>query len=162
MLHHANASAHTSLLVLNFLANNNTVFTRLGPLLLFPISKTEETHERTEICYEERFCRKSPILYQKVLIRSASRIAKNVLYLRGTTLKGQYRYWWRNKYFSRKIKIHLIFWTTYVKLERLKYSSAPNNTPISLKRIMAKENLQLKLNFKTNNGERDSTIKTDI
>jgi hypothetical protein len=35
-------------------------------------------------------------LYQKALIRSASRIGKNagtsVLYLRGISLKGQYRY----------------------------------------------------------------------
>ena len=52
LLHYSNAPAHTSLLVRNNLANNNTVFTRLGPLRLFPVSKTEETHERTEIFYD--------------------------------------------------------------------------------------------------------------
>ena len=35
LLHHGNAPARTSLLVRNFFANDNTVFTRLGPLRLF-------------------------------------------------------------------------------------------------------------------------------
>ena len=58
LLHHANVSAHMSLLVHNFLAKNKTnhasatEFTRLGPLRLFPVSKTEETHESMEICYD--------------------------------------------------------------------------------------------------------------
>ena len=48
LLHHRNSPAHTPLLVRNVLP----IFTRLGPLRLFPVSKTEETHERTEICYD--------------------------------------------------------------------------------------------------------------
>ena len=47
-----NEPAHTSLLVRNFLADNNTVFSILGLLRLSPVSKTEETHERTGICYD--------------------------------------------------------------------------------------------------------------
>ena len=82
----------TSLLVRNFLDNNNTEYSRLGPLRHLPVSKTEEPNERTEICYNERFRRKSSRLYQKVLNRSASRIGKSastsVLYLRGITFKG--------------------------------------------------------------------------
>ena len=39
LLHHSNASAHTSLLVRNFVTNCNTVFTRLGPLQLFLLQK---------------------------------------------------------------------------------------------------------------------------
>ena len=50
LLHHGNEPAHRTLLIRNVLANNNTVFTRLGPLRLFHVSKTEDTHERTEIC----------------------------------------------------------------------------------------------------------------
>ena len=51
LLHHSKSPAHTSLLVRNVLPNN-TVFTRSGPLRLYPVSKTEEIHERTEICYD--------------------------------------------------------------------------------------------------------------
>ena len=85
LLHHGNAPAHVSLLIHNILA-------RLGPLRIFPVSKTEETHERTEICYEEIFRRKSSRLYQKVFIINASRIGKiagtSVLHLTGISLKA--------------------------------------------------------------------------
>ena len=114
-----------------FFINNNTVFTRLGLLQLFPVSKTEETHERTEICYEERFRRRCPTLYQKVLIRSTSKIGKSagtsVLYLRGITLRRKHRYWWINKYFWEKLNSPyffnssrnswlLLFWAEYIAL----------------------------------------------
>ena len=59
------------------------------------------------------------LLYQKVLIRRAT-IRKSAgtseLYLRRIVWRRQYRYGWINKYFSRKIKIHLIFWTACVYL----------------------------------------------
>ena len=57
-------------------------------LRLFPVSKTEETHKRTEICYDQgdkNYRWKSWRIYQKVLIRSASRIGKSA----GTT-EGDY------------------------------------------------------------------------
>ena len=59
LLHHDNAIAHTSLLIRNFLANNKLVIMSQPPyspdlalLWLFPVSKTEETHESAEICYD--------------------------------------------------------------------------------------------------------------
>ena len=125
LLHHANAPAHMSLLVRNFLANNNTVglFTRFGPLWLYPVSKTKETHERTEIYYDwgdknyfagraQHYTRKC---FSEVL-RELEKALAQVYCIRGRLLwKGLYRYWWINKYFSRKIKIDLISWTDFVR-----------------------------------------------
>ena len=68
--------AHTSLLIRDFLDRNNIVivFTGLGLLRLFPVPKTQKTHERAEICPHRG---KSSRLYRKVLMRRASRIERS-------------------------------------------------------------------------------------
>ena len=59
LLHHDNAPAHTSLLVCEFLAKNNTIMLPQPPcspdlalLWLFLVPETEETHERTTLRYD--------------------------------------------------------------------------------------------------------------
>ena len=105
LLHHDNVS----LLVWNFLANN-TIFTRLVPLRFFPVSKTKDTPERTEICYDwgDKNCiaGRAQGYTKKRLSEVLWRLEKGlaqVYYIWGGLLwRGQYRYWWKNKYFSRK------------------------------------------------------------
>ena len=102
--------------------NNNTVFTRLGSLHLFPVSKAEESHERTKICYDrgdknciagraEDYTKK---WLTEVLRRLEEALEQEYYIWGGLLWRGQYRHWWINKYFSRKIKILLIFWTVLV------------------------------------------------
>ena len=96
LLHHDNAPAHSSLLVLNFLAKNNTVIMPQPPyspdlatcdFFLFPRLKRPIKGRRFATIEE---IKTESLTYQKGHIRSSSRIGKNagtsVLYLRGITL----------------------------------------------------------------------------
>ena len=97
LLHHGIVPAHMSLLVHHVLANNNTIIMPQPPYSpdlapwLFPVSKTEETHKRTEICYDWEI-KTASLEELKTIPKSASSIGKragtSVLYLRGITWKG--------------------------------------------------------------------------
>ena len=132
LLHHDNAPAHMSLLVRNFLVNNNTVIMpqpSYSPDFCpcnFLVSKTEETHERTNICYDwgDKNCiaGRAQDYTKKCLsqvLQGLEKTLAQVYYIwRGLLWRKQYRYWWINKYFLRKIKIYLIFltWTNFIHI----------------------------------------------
>ena len=106
LLHYNNGPAHMPLIIRSIMTNNNTVFTRLTPCDFFYFQNWRGPRKKG-ICYywwdkKKKLHRwKSSRLYQKLHIRSASRIrkrdGKSVLYPRGINLKGQYRYWWKIK-----------------------------------------------------------------
>ena len=98
LLHHDNAPAHSSLLVRNFLAKNNTVIMPQPPyspdlvpcdFLLFPRLKRPMKGRRFATIEE---IKTESLRELNDIPRSASRIGKNagtsVLYPRGITLKG--------------------------------------------------------------------------
>ena len=86
------------------------VFTGLGLLRLFPVPKTQKTHERTEIYHDQGDYGKTASLEElKVIPKSAYQKCFEdwkkrwlTCIISKRTLRGQNRYWWINKYFSRK------------------------------------------------------------
>lgn len=86
LLHHENAPGYTS--------DSATIFTRLDPMRLYSVLKTENTYEGEELDHYLGDHRKKRSSYQKEHIRSGSWIRKcvatSVSFLRGSTTK------WRN------------------------------------------------------------------
>ena len=78
LLLHSKESAHTPLIVLNFLANNNTVFTRLDPLRLFLFPKLKRFTKGRRFTSKKDFAVRAQDHTKKCLSEVLRKLAKAV------------------------------------------------------------------------------------
>ena len=121
IMYHNNVPAHTSLLVRNFWLITTPYSPDLAPCNLFLFPKLKRPMKGRRFATIEKIKTASPEELKTIPKSSHQKCFKDwkklaqVYYIWGGFLwRGQYRYWWINKYFSRKIKIHIIFSTAYI------------------------------------------------
>ena len=126
LLQHNNMPAHTSLLIHNFLVNYNTILMPQPPYSpdlahsdFFLVLKLKRPMKGRGFTMKKDFAGRAQDYTKKCLsevLQGFEKTLERVYYIWGGLFRrGQYRYWWINKYFSRKIKILFIFWTAYLQ-----------------------------------------------
>ena len=100
---------------------STNVFTGLFPRWLFPLHKIEYSDERKALCYDWGDKGKSQWKLLAIPERVFQKCSENwkkhwhkcIIYKGGYFEGGQFSYWSINKYFLKKLKITLIFWSFF-------------------------------------------------